>query len=205
MSETQNIITAIVLGFAAAISPGPILALMVSETIKYSKKEGLAVAVSPLFTDFPIFLASYFLLYKQASTVSEVSGILYVFGGVMLVYLGYKNLSYHFDHLEKTGTGKGIPSAFLKGVAVNLLNPYTYAFWFGIAINFFSESFVKTSVFFVSFFISFITTKFTIVLIVNKTKEFIKGSTYSLIIKIVGAVLIVLGLQLLFLAVERIF
>lgn len=205
MNDFQVILTALTLGFAAAISPGPLFALMISETLKYGKREGTAVALSPLFTDLPIFLLSYFVLYKKASTVSEFSEILYLFGGILLIYLGYKNITYHFHKLEHIKTKKGIMSAFLKGFMVNILNPYTYAFWFGVAVNFFSNSFLKTTFFFIAFFFSFLVTEFIIILIVNRTKRFLNEKVYMFLIRGVGLAFLFIGINLLILAVRRFF
>ncbi len=45
------LITGITFGFVAGISPGPLLALVISETIKHNHKEGIKIALSPLLTD----------------------------------------------------------------------------------------------------------------------------------------------------------
>lgn len=205
MDEVQLILTGLLLGFAAAISPGPLFALMVSETLKYGKKEGLAVAFSPLFTDIPIFLISYFLLYREAVSVFRFYEILYLFGGVLLLYLGYKNITYRFYHFEDVKTTKGFLSAFLKGYLLNIFNPYTYTFWFGVAINFFSNSLLKTSFFFVVFFISFLITEFFIILAVDRSKKFLSKNLYTIMLRLVGIIFVLIGINLVFMAVGKFF
>ncbi|MCX7760341.1 MAG: LysE family transporter [Hydrogenothermaceae bacterium] len=198
MEELKLIISGVFLGVAAAISPGPILALMVSETLKYGKKEGIAVGISPIFTDIPIFLVSYFLIYKQSKNFQDIVEIFYLLGGILLIYLGYKNLKYHHKQFEYVSTKKGVSSAFLKGFAVNLFNPYTYLFWFLIAINFYSDKFFGTLLFFISFFIAFIGVEVAIIISVDSSKRFIKSSIYNYLIKSVGFILLLLGIRLIF-------
>ncbi|MEZ0323653.1 MAG: LysE family transporter [Hydrogenothermaceae bacterium] len=198
MEELKLIISGILLGVAAAISPGPILTLIVSETLKYGKKEGIAVGISPLFTDIPIFLVSYFLIYKHSKNFQNIVEIFYLLGGVLLIYLGYKNIKYHYRQFERVSTKRGVLPAFLEGFLVNLFNPYTYLFWFLIAVNFYSENFPETLSFFISFFIAFISVKVSIVLFVDSSKRFIKSSIYNFLIKSVGFILVLLGIRLIF-------
>ena len=49
-------------GIIAGISPGPLLPLVVSETLKFGPKEGIKLSLAPLITDIPIVLASFFII-----------------------------------------------------------------------------------------------------------------------------------------------
>lgn len=60
----EFLISGIVFGLAAGVAPGPLLALVFSETLKYGKKEGVTVAISPLITDLPIEKSSLHLQYS---------------------------------------------------------------------------------------------------------------------------------------------
>lgn len=202
MEEVQIVLTSIFLGVAAAVSPGPLMALILSETLKYGKREGFAVAFSPLLTDTPIFLISYFLIYREATSVETVPKVLYIIGGVLLLYFGYKNVVYRYKTLDKLETEGGIISPLLKGLSINALNPYTYGFWFFVAINFYSEDFYRTVLFFIFFFVAFILTEGVIILVVHKTKNFLNERLYTYIIRIVGLVFVLVGLNFLILAVK---
>ena len=75
------------LGLAAGISPGPLLAITISETLQYGKWEGIKVAISPLFTDLPIVLSVLFILSHLISS-NFVIGIIAFFGASYLIYSG---------------------------------------------------------------------------------------------------------------------
>ena len=59
----------LLLGFSAGISPGPLTALTISQTIKYSRKEGIKVAISPLVTDIPIVTISLLIFAKLTNLI----------------------------------------------------------------------------------------------------------------------------------------
>ena len=46
--------TGAILGLSAGFAPGPLLTLVVSETLRYNVKEGIKVALAPIVTDLPI-------------------------------------------------------------------------------------------------------------------------------------------------------
>jgi len=58
----------VTLGLSAGFSPGPLLALVVSQTLQYGTMEGIKVAIAPLLTDCPIILVSLFVLARVANS-----------------------------------------------------------------------------------------------------------------------------------------
>jgi threonine/homoserine/homoserine lactone efflux protein len=114
----------ILLGIVAGLSPGPLLILVVSETLKTGVKEGIKISLTPLVTDLPIFLVSVFLL-SRFSEKDVVLGIISIIGAMVLVYLGYKNIrgkALEISELE------GSRDSLWKGIAVNALSPHPYLF-----------------------------------------------------------------------------
>ena len=83
------LIAGLTLGFSAGISPGPMLALTISETLKYGVNTGIKVALAPLVTDTPIVAGSVFLL-SELSNLESIFGIISIIGALVLFYLGMK-------------------------------------------------------------------------------------------------------------------
>ena len=52
----------LVYGLSAGFSPGPLMALVISQTLKHGIREGAKVAMAPLITDLPIILVSLLVL-----------------------------------------------------------------------------------------------------------------------------------------------
>ncbi len=193
----ELLFSGIILGLVQGISPGPLVTLVISETLKSGKKEGLKVAVSPLITDSTIILLTSLAL----STVAEYSrilGVVALFGACYLIYLGVGNLRARTIKFEGKPTGRG---AFKKGIITNFLNPHTYLFWLTVGGPIILES-LRTNVFaavpFLLGFYSFlIGSKASIALVVDRSKAFINNKHYSYVVRVLGLVLIFFALALL--------
>ena len=191
MEGIDFIISGIVLGLTAGISPGPLLALVFSETIRHGKKEGIKVALAPLITDLPIILFALFLLSHLAE-YDLVIGVISLTGGIYLVYLGVENLRTRIaiseDRLQKK-------NALKRGVVANLLNPHPYIFWFtigGTIIHATWDIHFSVTILFILFFYSLlIGSKIAIVLVLARSRSFLRSKYYILVVRALGIVLLV--------------
>ena len=125
--NVQLIGLALVLGAISAISPGPLLALVVSSTLHRGFLAGLRIAVAPLLTDAPILGIG--LLTLHALPAAALGGI-GLAGGLFLVGLGIQQaLKARQDLLPSLS----MPAAageheLLRGVVANLFNPGPWLF-----------------------------------------------------------------------------
>ena len=63
----------ILLGLSGGLSPGPLTALVISQTLRFGAREGMLVALAPILTDGPLVLAAGFLVSVAAAwTVCSV-------------------------------------------------------------------------------------------------------------------------------------
>ena len=190
----ESLLFGIVVGLAAGLSPGPLITLVVSETLKNGKKEGIEVAISPLISESPIILFVLLILSSVGGNFL-VLGAISLIGASFLIYLGLSNLRADVKesrkHLGKNG-------ALLSGVTTNLLNPNTYMFWLTIGGPMILDSTqvdISMAIFFVIGFYTMLVGSGTVVAIfVAKSKTLVKGKNYSHIIRVLGIVLIVFGL-----------
>ena len=65
----------------SGIAPGPVLVLIISETLGYGICAGTKVACIPLLTDAPVVLASAFL-FTQISKMDILLGVISLVGSV---------------------------------------------------------------------------------------------------------------------------
>ena len=182
------------LGLAAGMSPGPLLAVTISETLQHGKWEGIKVAISPLITDLPIILAVLFVLSHLTSS-DFVIGIIAFFGASYLIYSGIESLNIKKDSVELNLEKK---DALKKGVIVNFGNPHPYVFWLSIGGPIIYKSFSThvwaTILFIAGFYIFLVGSKVFVALIVEKSKYFINSKYYFSIIRVLGIAQIVFGL-----------
>lgn len=192
------LIAGITLGLSAGVSPGPLMALTISETLKYGIKAGLLVAFVPVITDLPIVAGSIFILL-QFQDITLFLIIISILGAFYLFYLGYENLKLSTIKIDQP-SGKN--SSFKKGVITNYTNPNPYIFWITIGgpllISAYNFSPVNSFAFITGFYFFLVGVKVLIVLIGGNFKNFFQTQWYLTVIKFMGVLLIVFGLILLF-------
>jgi threonine/homoserine/homoserine lactone efflux protein len=76
-----------VLGLTSCISPGPLLVLVISETLSHGKKNGIRIALTPLISDLPIIITSMIILSLFTQSLTAI-GIISLCGGCFLIFLG---------------------------------------------------------------------------------------------------------------------
>ena len=190
----EVIITAILLGLSAGISPGPLFALIVSDTLRFGKKAGIKIAIAPLITDSPIILMIW-MLSAYVPDINKISGIISIIGGIYLLYLGYESF---MDVPESTGPVTN-SNSLRKGILVNLLNPNPYLFWFSVWMPMLIKSSAISGffpiLFLAIFYFLLISTKILLVILVNRIDGLIKSKFYLIIIHVFGILLIILGIR----------
>lgn len=182
------------LGLAAGMSPGPLLAVTISETLQHGKWEGIKVAVSPLITDLPIILAVLYVLSHLTNSDFFI-GVIAFFGASYLIYSGIESLKIKKDSVELNVEKK---DALKKGVIVNFGNPHPYVFWLSIGgpiiLKSLNTQIWATILFIAGFYICLVGSKVVVALIVEKSKSFINSRYYFSIIRVLGIAQIVFGL-----------
>ena len=117
----------ITLGFAAAVSPGPFQAYLISHTLSSGWRRTAPAAFAPLLSDGPIILLVLFTLSQMPAWLPQT---LHVIGGFYLLYLAAGTLKTWRAAGENQG-GENVRSDYgvMKAVFVNLLNPNPYLSW----------------------------------------------------------------------------
>lgn len=179
-----------VLGLTAGISPGPLLTLVLTQTIKHNKIEGIKVAISPLITDLPIVIITL-LVFNRLAQFDIVLAIISFVGGLFLAYLGWESIKSQGLNIDLQSTDSG---SLKKGVIANFFNPSPYVFWATIGAPYifkaFGISLATAILFLVSFYVVMIGSKVIIALIVARTKVFIDQKLYIAIMRFLGIVLL---------------
>lgn len=189
----EFLVSGIILGLTAGTSPGPLLALVFSETLKYGKKEGIEIAVSPLITDLPIVLFVLFILTNLRG-YNFIIGTISLFGACYLIYLGIKSLRVKISGFKV----EFAEDALKKGVIANFLSPHPYLFWLSIGGPMIFKSLEihisATILFILGFYSLLVGSKISIAFIVGESKSFVESKYYLYIIRALGAVLILFAL-----------
>jgi threonine/homoserine/homoserine lactone efflux protein len=185
----EFLIAGTLLGLAAGFSPGPLLVLVISETLRHNIKAGIKVAIAPLVTDVPIILISLLLLNRLAG-FKPVLGCVSILGGLFILYLGYESLKTRGVEFNLSSVGF---SPLRKGVITNALNPHPYIFYttVGAPIIFKSlnQNFLSTVLFVGSFLLLLVGSKVVLALVVERSRSFLQGPVYIWVMRTLGALL----------------
>jgi threonine/homoserine/homoserine lactone efflux protein len=191
---SEFLISGLALGLAAGISPGPLFALVISESLLYGRKEGIRVALAPLVTDAPIILITYFIM-QQLRTLDLVIGVISVAGALFLFYLGYINLritelNIVFDEQKN--------NSLKKAILTNLLSPHPYIFWLTVGGSFLGKGKLATgSLFVAGFYLMLVGSKIILALLSAGAKDYLKSEGFLVVVRLTGVVMIVFGVFLL--------
>lgn len=184
----------VVLGLSAGLSPGPLLTLVISETLKHDIKEGIKVSVAPLLTDLPIVLITILVL-SRLSNMLPVLGIVSLLGCAFLSYLGFESITFKGVDID---VEQAKPQSIKKGVIANFLNPSPYMFWFTIGaplvLKALKISLFSASLFILGFYVFLVGSKVLVAIVIGKSRFFLKSRNYVYTIRFLGVILLVFAL-----------
>jgi len=186
------ITTGFLLGLTGLI-PGPLLTLVISETLKHGTKAGIKVASSPLFTDLPIILVTILIMSRLDNT-DYILGVIAFGGSIFLIYLACESFSFRVIGPDSNKQDNIIK----KGIIANLLNPSPYIFWFTIGaptiIKAANENLLAAILFLLVFYSVLVGSKVVIAVITGKTKNLLSSKYYLYLIRFLGVALFLFAL-----------
>jgi threonine/homoserine/homoserine lactone efflux protein len=177
------------LGLAAGVAPGPLLVLVVTETIRHDTVAGVKVALAPMITDVPIITLAMLVL-PRLPHFEFILGVVSIIGALFIGYLACESFRTQGIQLNSTHIK---PQSLKRGVITNLLNPHPYVFWLGVGVPLIYRaaqvSYAGAAAFVGSFFVFIVGSKIVLALIVNKSRTFLSGPVYIYIVRALGLLL----------------
>jgi threonine/homoserine/homoserine lactone efflux protein len=193
----SSLTAGVVLGLSAGLTPGPLLAFLITQSLKHGIKEGVKVALAPLITDLPIVAGSLFLL-TRLTDFERILGLISLAGGLYVLYLSFECARTGTVNLEAS---KEPPRSIKRGSLINALNPHPYLFWITVGaplvLKFLSESHLAPITFVSCFYALLVGSKIFLALFVGKSRSFLTGKAYVYTMRTLGAMLAFFALILL--------
>jgi threonine/homoserine/homoserine lactone efflux protein len=115
------------IGFVSGVSPGPVLTLVVTETLKGGWLRGAAVAAGPLLADGPIVILAIAVTNQLPPTFEPAISAV---GGVFLLYLAVTAAINTRRATLPTGSRLAARGGLVTGLLARALGPHPYLFWF---------------------------------------------------------------------------
>lgn len=186
----------ILIGLSAGLAPGPLLTLVVSETMEHDIRAGIKVAIAPLITDLPIIVLTVFIL-SRLTGFHNLLGVISLVGGCVVMAMGVQGLKTKGVELE---IGNVQPRSLIKGILVNVLSPHPYLFWLTVGAPILTKAkdvHIFAAVGFITgFYFLLIGSKVVLAILVGKSKKILTGRVYIYTIKFLGAALCALAIFL---------
>ena len=193
------------LGLGAGVTPGPLLALVINETLRHGWRAGVSVALAPLLGDVFVIMCSLLLLAQLPPVVFTLLGL---GGGFYVLFIGWETLQTVPATTVPTNESTGNTFQSLrKGLTVNLLNPHPYLFWFTVGGPFVVQSAAQSAfgavlAFLGGFYGCLVGSKVLLALLVYSGRARLRSRSYRLTLRLSGVLLLALGGMLVWEAVR---
>ena len=178
-----------VLGLSAGLSPGPLLALVISETVRLGMGAGVRVAMAPLISDLPVLIVCFFLVSRVSGSDPVLGGISLA-GALFVLKMGISSIRTQGVMPEPLGQAS---ASLVKGVLVNILSPHPYLFWITVGAPLASKAWQSHpggAVGFVAgFYLLLVGSKLALAFVVARTRSFLTGGVYVWAMRGLGLVL----------------
>jgi len=185
------------LGLGAGFSPGPLLALVVSETLRRGAAAGIRVALAPLVTDLPI-IALVVLGLGHLVHDSMLPGVLALIGGMLVICMGVGEFRKTEEVVVEAGP---VAHPLRRGILVNALSPYPYLFWLSVGgpmiFKAWGQSPVAPFAFLGSFFLLLVGSKVALACGVGRM-TFLGSAGYRAALRAIAFLLCVFGVSLVY-------
>lgn len=181
------------MGVANGLSPGPLLALVIAQTIRFGLKEGIKLSVSPLVGGIPVIVISL-AIFKYCSNSVLLLGLISLIGAIFLFFVGIQNLRFLN---QKKSASSAAATSLLKGALATILNPTPYAFWITVGAPLAFES-AATGVldivgFLIAFFSGFILANIGIAYTASKTSLMMEEKIFRTVVRTLALILLIYG------------
>jgi threonine/homoserine/homoserine lactone efflux protein len=184
------------LGLSCGLAPGPLLALLLAQTLKHGPREGCKIAATPLVTDAPIIVVALAVAAKLAE-LRPLLGVVSLAGGVFVLYLAW-------DSLRPVRPGAEAPAerprSWFKGILTNLLSPHPWLFWLtvGAAIlaKAIAQSWLVAAAFLSGFYVLLVGSKVGVALMAGRSRDLLAGRPYRVAMRVLAVLLGVFALLL---------
>ena len=199
-------ISALVEGYAVGLSLiiliGPVLFVLINTTLESGVKSGIAIALGIFISD----VIAVALCYTGSAhfTPSGLSMKTLSFGGALItLFLGARYLTSPPLHPRSKDSSKkeplrGLTKPFLKGFAVNFINPFVFLVWLGI-ISIAQERYPRSSehlIYLAATLLGILSLDLCKATFAERLRPLLEGQQLRLIMRCSGVILVLFGLRL---------
>lgn len=194
----EAFVAGLVLGLPAGFAPGPLLTVVITQTLRYGAAEGAKAGCAPLITDPPIIVLVVWILAGTASATAL--GVLSVAGGAFIAWLGVQTMRSETPDVDAVDAAGA--RSLRDAVIVNALSPNPYLFWAAVGgpltVRFARDSWTAAALFLVTFFALMTICKVATAYAIAASRAWLTGRAYRWTLVAMGVLLLGMGAWLVF-------
>jgi threonine/homoserine/homoserine lactone efflux protein len=179
----------LLLGLSCGLAPGPLLALVLAQSLRHGPREGCKVALTPLLTDAPI-IGVALALAAELTELRPWLGLVSLAGGAFVLYLAW-------DALRPVGQAATVaaeqPRSWGKGILTNLLSPHPWLFWLTVGAatlaNALAQGWPAAAAFLGGFYLLLVGSKVCVAVLVARSRHLLAGRTYRVVMRVLAFLL----------------
>jgi threonine/homoserine/homoserine lactone efflux protein len=190
------LVSGVFLGLACGLSPGPLLALLLAQTLRHGPREGCKIAMTPLITDAPIIVVALVVAVKLTK-LGALLGIVSIAGGAFVLYLAWD--SFRPARMDAEAPAER-PRSWFKGTLTNLLSPHPWLFWLTVGAatlaKAMAQSWLVAIAFLCGFYLLLVGSKVLVAVMAGRSRDLLAGRPYRLVMRVLALLLAFFALLL---------
>jgi threonine/homoserine/homoserine lactone efflux protein len=195
------LLTGLGIGLAAGISPGPLLVLVVTSSLRGGLRHGIAVAAAPLVSDLVVVGLVLAVLGRIPPSWLSVLGLV---GGLAVIVVGLLTVREGRAAtlgLDRPADSRPAAVALARGSLVNLLSPHPWISWITVlgplTVSAWRGRPASGVLLVAGFYLTLVGSKVAIAAAVSGGRHLLNDAGYRRAVVTAGAALILLGVVML--------
>lgn len=174
----EALVLDLAIGLAAGVSPGPLLALVLTATLRSGARAGMTAALAPLVSDAIVVAGTLLLLRHLPDRALPVLGVV---GGTYILVTALRTWR---EAGEVVGPGTGaVRTALRRAALVNLLSPHPWVAWAtvlgSLTLTTWRDSHVGGVLLVAGFYLTLVGAKVVLAVLVGRGRRHLGGANYS--------------------------
>ena len=201
-SAPQALATGILFGLSAGLAPGPLLALVVTQTLRHGPAHGVRVALAPLVTDLPIVVVCVLLVGSLAGAGAPLAAIA-LLGAAFVAWLAVDTWRAEPPGAPPDGGAAPAARSWTRGVVTNALSPHPWLFWVAVGAPTLIAAYatggtLSAAAFLLGFYGSLVGAKVGIAVLVGRGRGRVAERGYRWTMRVLAALLALFAAGLLY-------
>lgn len=199
LTDVDSLLLGLTMGFAAGLSPGPLLVLVIVQTLRSGWRAGVITALAPLVSDAIVVAVALLVLSRLPAWVLPAIGVV---GGGYVIWIAWETWR---AAARPVGVDTGEPltsgAALRRAVVVNLASPHPWLTWATVlgplVLATAKDAFGLAVLFVAGFYLMLVGAKIVLALVVARSRRVVTGAAYPWVMRAAAMLLAVLGFVLI--------